>query len=157
VIRKLAREFRELPLEDVVRLLHEPWHEARLLAVILLADAYELATRPRALLDTLAQSKNIWERRIAVVTTQRLIRNGEFDDTVRLATALLGDQHDLIHKAVGWMLREVGDRDSAVLDKFLEAHAHEMPRTMLRYAIEKMGAAKKRRYMEARAARAKRG
>jgi hypothetical protein len=157
VIRKLAREFRELPLEDVVRLLHEPWHEARLLAVILLADAYELATRPRALLDTLAQSKNIWERRIAVVTTQRLIRNGEFDYTVRLATALLGDQHDLIHKAVGWMLREVGDRDSAVLDKFLEAHAHEMPRTMLRYAIEKMGAAKKRRYMEARAARAKRG
>jgi 3-methyladenine DNA glycosylase AlkD len=157
VIRKLAREFRELPLEDVVRLLHEPWHEARLLAVILLADAYELATRPRALLDTLAQSKNIWERRIAVVTTQRLIRNGEFDDTVRLATALLGDQHDLIHKAVGWMLREVGDRDSAVLDKFLEAHAHEMPRTMLRYAIEKRGAAKKRRYMEARAARAKRG
>jgi 3-methyladenine DNA glycosylase AlkD len=195
VTRKLAREFRDLPLDDVVRLLHEPWHEARLLAVILLADAYQkgtpaerddifrryldnagrvnnwdlvdssapqivgahLATRPRALLDTLAKSTSIWERRIAIIATQQLIRAGEFDDTIRIATTLLGDKHDLIHKAVGWMLREVGDRDPAVLDKFLDAHAHEMPRTMLRYAIEKMSVARKRRYMEARAARAKRG
>lgn len=188
VTRQLAREFRDLPLDDVVGLLHEPWHEARLLAVILMANAYasgnptqreeifrlyldnadrvnnwdlvdssapqivgaHLATRPRALLDTLARSKNLWERRIAIVATQRLIRAGEFQDTVRLAKVLLGDEHDLIHKAVGWMLREIGDRDPAVLDDFLETHAHEMPRTMLRYAIEKMPPTKRRKYMGAR-------
>lgn len=191
VTRQLAREFRDLPLDDVAELLHEPWHEARLLAVILMANAYasgnptqrekifrlylanadrvnnwdlvdssapqivgaHLATRRRTLLDKLARSKNLWERRIAIVSTQRLIRAGEFDDTVRLAKALLRDEHDLIHKAVGWMLREIGDRDPAVLEGFLETHAHEMPRTMLRYAIEKMAVGKKRRYMGARAAR----
>ncbi|HTE44790.1 MAG TPA: DNA alkylation repair protein [Gemmatimonadaceae bacterium] len=191
VTRKLAHEFRDLPLDDIARLLHEPWHEARLLAVIMLSDAYargtpaeraeifrlyldnaervnnwdlvdasapnivgaHLATRSRTVLDKLARSKNLWERRIAVVANQHLIRLGEFDDTIRVAKVLLTDKHDLIHKAVGWMLREVGDRDASVLDGFLDEHAHEMPRTMLRYAIEKMQPAKRRRYMSARAER----
>jgi 3-methyladenine DNA glycosylase AlkD len=185
VTRRLAREFRELPLVDVETLLYEPWHEARLLAVVLLADRYRAASdrdrqaifrlylrnadrvnnwdlvdvsapnivgahlmdRPRGLLDKLARSKNLWERRIAIVSTLHLIRAGQCDDTIRIATQLLRDQHDLIHKATGWMLRVVGDRDPKRLDTFLDEHAHEMPRTMLRYAIEKMPADKRRRYL----------
>lgn len=106
-----------------------------------------LETRSRALLDKLAKSKRLWERRIAIISTSWFIRHDDFDDTLRVATTLLGDSHDLIHKAVGWMLREVGKRDERVLDGFLERHAHEMPRTALRYSIERMSPAKRKRYM----------
>jgi 3-methyladenine DNA glycosylase AlkD len=109
-----------------------------------------LETRKRGLLDKLARSKNLWERRIAIVSTFRFIRNDEFDDTVRISRALMRDEEDLIHKAVGWMLREVGKRDASVLEKFLEEHAHELPRTALRYAIERMTPEKKRRFMAAK-------
>jgi len=90
-----------------------------------------------ALLERLARSKNIWERRIAIVSTFHFIKRDEFRPTLRIATMLLTDSHDLIHKAVGWMLREVGKRDRKTLDSFLKKHYRKMPRTMLRYAIER--------------------
>jgi 3-methyladenine DNA glycosylase AlkD len=90
----------------------------------------------RATLDRLARSSSVWERRIAIMATAYWIARGDFAPTLRLATRLLDDQHDLIHKAVGWMLREVGKRDRAAEEAFLMEHRHEMPRTMLRYAIE---------------------
>lgn len=92
----------------------------------------------RTILDTLAASSNLWETRIGIVSTLRLIKEGQTDDTIRLAANLLGHSHDLIHKATGWMLREVGKKDIDILTDFLEAHYSEMPRTALRYAIEKM-------------------
>lgn len=90
-----------------------------------------------ALLERLARSDDIWERRIAIVSTLHFIKQNEFDPTLRIARLLLHDSHDLIHKAVGWMLREVGKRNRAVEDTFLKKYYHEMPRTMLRYAIER--------------------
>lgn len=92
----------------------------------------------RATLDTLSHSDNLWEQRISVVSTLMLIRAGQFDDTLRIALTLLPHNHDLIHKAVGWMLREVGKRDTEVLRSFLAAHSARMSRTTLRYAIERM-------------------
>jgi len=100
-------------------------------------------------LDRLAGSGLLWERRIAVLATLHFIRCGEYGDTLRLAAALLGDPHDLMHKAVGWMLREVGKRDRAALDGFLATHAARMPRTMLRYAIEKHTPAERARWLAA--------
>eukprot|EP00276_Gloeochaete_wittrockiana_P015920 CAMPEP_0184354824 /NCGR_PEP_ID=MMETSP1089-20130417/91367_1 /TAXON_ID=38269 ORGANISM="Gloeochaete wittrockiana, Strain SAG46.84" /NCGR_SAMPLE_ID=MMETSP1089 /ASSEMBLY_ACC=CAM_ASM_000445 /LENGTH=268 /DNA_ID=CAMNT_0026691077 /DNA_START=99 /DNA_END=905 /DNA_ORIENTATION=- len=105
----------------------------------------------RAKLDELAISTSLWERRIAIIATQFFIRNDEFDDTIRIANTLLNDPHDLIHKAVGWMLREVGKRKLKVLTDFLNQNAAEMPRTMLRYAIEKLPPAKRRQYLNKRA------
>ena len=88
-------------------------------------------------LDELASSKDLWERRIAIIATQYFLRKNEFAPTLRIAKKLLKDEHDLIHKAVGWMLREVGDRDRDAELEFLRKHHRVMPRTMLRYAIEK--------------------
>lgn len=96
-----------------------------------------LADRERAPLYLLAQSDLLWERRIAIVATFHFIRNGEFDDTLNLGARLLADREDLIHKATGWMLREVGKRNRATLEAFLQRHYQAMPRTMLRYAIER--------------------
>lgn len=106
-----------------------------------------LRERSRAPLLRLARSRSLWERRIAVLSTFHFIRRGEFHDTLRIAEMLLGDREDLIHKAVGWMLREVGKRDRELLAGFLEEHGAVMPRTMLRYAVEKMPASLRRRYM----------
>lgn len=86
----------------------------------------------------LAKSKDIWERRIAIVSTWYDIREGQLDDTFTIAEMLLADTHDLIHKATGWMLREAGKRDEARLKQFLETHRKQMPRTALRYAIERL-------------------
>jgi 3-methyladenine DNA glycosylase AlkD len=96
-----------------------------------------LQTRGRAPLRRLARSKSVWERRIAIVGTYHFIKRGEFEETFRIADLLLHDEHDLIHKAVGWMLREVGKRDGAAERAFLKARHGSMPRTMLRYAIER--------------------
>jgi 3-methyladenine DNA glycosylase AlkD len=108
-----------------------------------------LMTRGRAALDALAASPLLWERRIAVIATFHFIRRGQFADTLRLAERLLGDREDLIHKAVGWMLREVGKRDAAAARAFLDRHAPAMPRTMLRYAIERFPEKERQGYLRA--------
>lgn len=175
MLRKLVREFRGTPLDEAAALLRSPWHEARLLALLLLVDTYargDAETREavyglymestryvnnwdlvdlsaprivgahvedgdREVLERLARSESLWERRIAMLATQHLIRRGDFGTALRIAEMLVDDRHDLIHKAVGWMLREIGDRDRAAEEAFLRRHHRTMPRTMLRYAIEK--------------------
>jgi len=104
--------------------------------------------RPRLILTKLAKSKNMWERRIAIVATYRFIQNLDFGDTLKISQILITDPHDLIHKAVGWMLREVGKRDQAILEGFLKAHAVHMPRASLRYAIEKFPQSLRKKYLE---------
>ena len=111
-----------------------------------------LLERSREPLFALARSSSLWERRIAVLSTFAFIKRGEAGPTLRIAEMLLEDEHDLIHKGVGWMLREIGEKCSKrELTAFLDRHAATMPRTMLRYALEKLPAAERRRYMSARA------
>jgi len=176
--RRLAKEFRDLPLAEVAKLLASPYHEARLTGFLVLTYAFERADEDgrrdiyaftlehraalnnwdlvdvivptiiggwllprrgeRRRLRRFAKSDNLWERRIAIVATATFIREGDFVETLAIAEILLDDPHDLIHKATGWMLREVGKRDLATLRAFLAAHAARMPRTMLRYAIERL-------------------
>jgi len=185
VVRALAKRAREMPLEKVERLLRSGYHEARLLALVLLCTRYErgdevqrdriyrfylastewvnnwdlvdasahkivgehLLRRSRRPLDKLARSSVMWERRIAMIATYRFIRAGELEPTWALAKRLLGDSHDLMHKAVGWMLREAGKRDVDALRAFLEIHAAKMPRTALRYSIEKLSLAERKRWL----------
>lgn len=187
-VRAIAAKHQMLPLSDIAALLASPWHEERLLALVMLVRQYErgtaaqreaiyrlyrrstacinnwdlvdcsagsivgahLAARDRRALERLARSPLVWERRIAVISTFFFIRRGELQPTLRMARLLLDDDHDLIHKAVGWMLREVGKQDRAVLQRFLDAHAHRMPRTMLRYAIERFPERLRQRYLRAR-------
>jgi 3-methyladenine DNA glycosylase AlkD len=106
-----------------------------------------LRDKPRKPLVRLAKSASLWERRIAVVATQHFIRLDEFDDTLAISRLLLSDKEDLIHKATGWMLREVGDREDAALEAFLDEHGSAMPRTMLRYAIEHFPPEKRLAYL----------
>lgn len=185
-LRRLAREFQSLPLDEARKLLASAFHEARMLGLLVLVRKFEkgddaihkaiydlylsstdrvnnwdlvdasapaivgghLAERDRRPLTRLARSSSLWERRIAIVATQFFIRRDDFEDTLRLAGLLIGDREDLIHKAVGWMLREVGKRDEAVLEGFLAEQCRRMPRTMLRYAIERLPEARRRSYLE---------
>ena len=186
--RKVAREFRAMPLTEIDLLLHSSVHEERLLALLILVGslvkstpAHQLAVfdfylartqqvnnwdlvdssapaivggylhdkplKDRRILDKLARSQWLWDKRIAIVATQQLIREGQFDDTLRIGELLLKDPHDLIHKAVGWMLREVGAKHEPALAAFLTIHSASMPRTMLRYAIEHYDEPERRRWM----------
>ena len=185
-IRKVAKEFRSLPLRDVEALLQSKIHEERLLALAILVTQFQkaddkvrkpiydlylantdrinnwdlvdlsapqivggyLECRSRKPLIRLARSASLWERRIAILATFHFIRRGEFDDTLKIAEMLLADAEDLIHKAVGWMLREVGKRDLPREEKFLDQHHRAMPRTMLRYAIERFPQQKRLAYLE---------
>jgi 3-methyladenine DNA glycosylase AlkD len=180
-VRRLARRHRGAPRRFVLALLRSPWHEERLLALLILvaqfraADTAEreairrtylahmryvnnwdlvdasapdiLGASDIALLERLARSASIWERRIAIMSTFGSIREERFGPTLRIAKLLLRDPHDLIHKAVGWMLREVGKRDRAREEAFLRRHCRAMPRTMLRYAIEHFPEPRRQRYL----------
>jgi 3-methyladenine DNA glycosylase AlkD len=107
-----------------------------------------LKDKSREPLYRLARSKLLWERRIAIIATFHYIRQNKFDDTLKIAGMLIDDPHDLMHKAVGWMLREVGKRDMKSEEQFLKTHYRQMPRTMLRYAIERFPETKRRAYLE---------
>ena len=122
------------------------WDLVDLSAPYILGDYLKDKTDRNVLYD-LAGSSVMWERRIAVVSTLMLIRHGQFDDTIRLAEALIDSKHDLMQKSIGWMLREVGKRDKGLLVQFIEKHKHEMPRTVLRYAIEKFPEPERREFM----------
>jgi len=102
----------------------------------------------RKILRRLAKSKSLWERRISVISTFYFIRDNEFKDSLEIAEMLVQDEHDLIHKAVGWMLREIGKKNQAVEEKFLRRHYKTMPRTMLRYSIERFPEKKRKFYMK---------
>ena len=106
-----------------------------------------LLNKDRSVLFKLARSDNLWERRIAVLSTFTFIKNNDFKDTLKISKVLLLDDHDLIHKAVGWMLREIGKRDQEIEERFLKKHYTQMPRTMLRYAIEKLNERKRKFYL----------
>jgi 3-methyladenine DNA glycosylase AlkD len=107
-----------------------------------------LLDKPRDFLYQLSKAKDIWSRRISIISTFEFIRHNEFKDTFKIAEILINDSHDLIHKAVGWMLREVGKRDLAQEEKFLKKYYRLMPRTMLRYAIERFPNDKRIYYMK---------
>ncbi len=107
----------------------------------------QLENQSRRILHRWAKSKNLWERRIAIMSTLAYIKQEEFDESLTIAKILLHDKEDLIHKAVGWMLREIGNRNRHIEEAFLKQHYQEMPRTMLRYAIEKFPEAKRKRYL----------
>src|SRR3989344_348559 len=106
-----------------------------------------LLNKDRKILYQLAKSKDLWERRISILSTYKFIKNNQFDDTLKISETLLKDKHDLIHKAAGWMLREVGKKSIEAEEEFLKKPHKKMPRTMLRYAIEKFPEEKRKAYL----------
>jgi 3-methyladenine DNA glycosylase AlkD len=117
------------------------------LSAVYIVGAF-LTAKSKKPLYALAKSNNLWERRIAIIATFYFIKEGKFTDSMKIARMLLSDKEDLIHKAVGWMLREVGKRHLATEERFLKEHYKKMPRTILRYAIERFPEAKRQRYLK---------
>jgi len=186
--RRVARKYRSLPLDEVIKLLQSKIHDHRQTALFILVGQFQKAgpdlqkeiyqlyldntphinnwdlvdcsapkiigaylldkAAERKILYRLAKSKSLWERRITILSTYTFIKGEQFADTLKIAELLLHDEHDLIHKAVGWMLREVGKRDQTEEEKFLKKHYREMPHTMLRYAIEKFPEEKRQHYLK---------
>lgn len=107
-----------------------------------------LLDKDKSIIYGLAKSSDLWEKRIAIISTFAFIRLYKFKHTLKISEILMNDNHDLIHKAVGWMLREVGKRNKEVEEKFLNQHYKKMPRTMLRYAVEKFDDNKRKKYLE---------
>lgn len=174
LVRNVAKAATQTPVSELQLLLDSEYHEARLVALLIVAEQFKKASREkqtelfefylrnssrinnwdlvdvtcahvvgkylldkdRSVLYSMAESSLLWEQRIAIVSTIAFIRDRQFDDTLALSEMLLGHKHDLMHKAVGWMLREVGKRDKEILVDFLERNVSRMPRTALRYAIE---------------------
>lgn len=106
-----------------------------------------ISNKDKSILEKLSKSQDLWERRISIISTLQFIRKNEFNETFKIANLLLKDKHDLIHKAVGWMLREIGKKDKNKLKEFLDKHHKVMPRTMLRYSIEHFSKEEKQHYM----------
>jgi 3-methyladenine DNA glycosylase AlkD len=188
--RRLSRQYKMLPQKAIERLIKDPHHECRAIALMILVDQYRktkdevskkkiaefylknakkinnwdlvdisapnipgdyLFGEDKSILYRFARSNNLWERRIAIMATFGFIKKNCFEDTFKIAEILLKDKHDLIHKAVGWMLREIGKRDRGVEERFLKKHYSNMPRTMLRYAIEKFDEKTRQAYLKGRA------
>lgn len=183
--RKVAKKYRDLPAEEIEKLLENEWHEVRLTAAMLMVYKVEkgneeeleamtklylkniqafnnwdlvdssahqilgrfLEDKERDLLYDFAHSNNLWMKRIAMITCFRFIRNQDYEDALNIAEILVNDEHDLIHKAVGWMLREIGNRNLETEELFLKKHYQTMPRTMLRYAIEKFDESLRLKYL----------
>lgn len=184
--RVVAKQYKDLLLKEIEKLLQSKIHEERLLALFILVNQFKkadeakqkqifdmyltntkyvnnwdlvdssaeyiiggyLMNRSKNVLKKLAQSTSIWERRIAIMATFQFIKQKQHDHTFIIAEILLKDTHDLIHKAVGWMLREVGKRiDESIEEIFLQQHYQKMPRTMLRYAIERFDEKKRKKYL----------
>lgn len=184
-LRREARAFHELEVSEIERLLGSPWHEERLLGLLILVRRYErgegaererifrfylasrarvnnwdlvdlsapsivgehLAGRSLAPLHQLIRSPVLWERRIAIVATFAFLKRGQVRPTFSLARRLLGDPEELLHKATGWALREAGKKNAAALRAFLGRHVSVMPRTMLRYAIERFSPTERRKWL----------
>lgn len=183
--QNIAAKYKDLSLTEIKKLLQSPYHEDRIIAVIILVHQFAVADpakqkqiydlylsstdrinnwdlvdisapkivgrylsgKPRTVLHKLAKSNNLWDRRVAVLSTFWFIRDRDFSDALQIGELLLFDKHDLIHKAVGWMLREIGNRNLKAETDFLDQHVHHMPRTMLRYAIEKFPEKLRRHYL----------
>lgn len=184
--RNIARKYSEVGYETLEMLMHSPYHEHRLTALLILIHQFQknkneierkkcidfylthspyinnwdlvdlscykllgvwLENRDRSLLHEWAEANDLWKQRIAIVTCMHFIRQGDFTDFLSIAERLLSHPHDLIHKAIGWLLRETGKKDIAVLKKFLHTHYRRMPRTMLRYAIERFPEEERKKYL----------
>lgn len=185
VLRKLAKEYSDLPYKNVKAILGSKYHELRLMALLVMVDQFSkgdqkkkksiyslylkstrfinnwdlvdssahhivgpyLINVSKAPLYKLAQSGLLWERRIAIMSTFYYIKNNKYSEALKISEMLLADKEDLIHKAVGWMLREIGKRDLPREEAFLKQHYRNMPRTMLRYAIERFPEPKRKKYL----------
>ena len=171
-IRDVAKEFKDINFDIIEELIHSPWHEMRMCALLILVnnsqkevtkDTFDfylsqtkyinnwdlvdlsapqivgkfLLDKKRDTLYQLAENDLLWDNRIAIVSTLTFIRNNDLDDTYQLSLKMMNHKHDLMHKAIGWMLREAGKRDTKRLYNFVMEYRNIMPRTMLRYSIEK--------------------
>lgn len=127
------------------------WDLVDLSAHHILGEWLYMRKKKRKLLYTLAKSENLWERRISIITCFYFIKNKDYKDALKIAKIHLNDEQDLMHKAVGWMLREIGKKDLEAEEEFLKKHYKKMPRTMLRYAIEKFSENKRQKYLKGKA------